>query len=68
MKSRFRKNEILKFYLREVGCEGVDMTELAQEQVWQNVCEESNEPSGFVKGREYVGKFNNYLLLKLISL
>jgi hypothetical protein len=44
------------------------MTELDHEEVSRMHCEESNEPSGFVNGIEYVGKFNNYLPLKLIIL
>ena len=52
---RRRWEDNIKMYLQEVGCEGMDWTELAQDrgQV-AGTCDCGNEPSGSVKCGEFL--------------
>jgi hypothetical protein len=39
--------------LKDIGCEGVDWSDLAQDREMAGSCEHGNEPSGFTKCGEF---------------
>ena len=52
---RRRWEDNIKMDLQEVGCEGMDWIELAQDRDrWPATCECGDEPSGFIKCGEFL--------------
>jgi len=50
---------------KETGQEGMDWIHLAQDRgPMVGSCEHGNEPSDFMKGREFLNQVNDYYLLK----
>jgi hypothetical protein len=52
----------IKMDLKRMVCEGAGFIRQVQEAKF---CERNNEPSGSMKGGEYLGQLSNYQLLKL---
>jgi hypothetical protein len=49
--------EDIRMDLREIGSEGVDWIHLAQDRgQWGGGCEHGNEPSGSIKGGEFLDR------------
>jgi hypothetical protein len=40
--------EIIKMYLRHIGCDGMDWIDMAQDRDQWRACEHGNEPSGSI--------------------
>jgi hypothetical protein len=51
---RFRWEDNIKMDLKEVGCEGVDWIDLAQDRDFGGTCECGNEPSGSIRWGEFL--------------
>jgi hypothetical protein len=53
--------------LREMGWDGVDWVDLAQEGPVEGSCEHGDEPSGSIKCWEVLEWLHNWRLLKKVS-
>jgi hypothetical protein len=53
-RSKFRWEDDIRMDFREIGWEGVDWMHLAQDRDQWQTCEYGNEPSGSVKGEEFL--------------
>jgi len=52
---RHRWKDNIKMDLQEVGCEGMDWIDVAQNRdSWQGTCECGNEPSGSIQCEEFL--------------
>jgi hypothetical protein len=65
VRHRRRCEDNIKMNLREIGHEGVNWIQLAQNRdQLRTICDHSNEPSGSIEGGEFLDKMNGCLLLK----